>query len=153
NLFDVFDTVGASLHALTAFLGEMEMDPVRMRESAEAGLMTATDLADFLTTRGIPFRKAHGIVREIAIEADGDMDEFLKLAEERLPKTVKGLKSKELAFLRPERSISRRECSGGTGSRAVGNQLRMAEKRLNSTKKIIQRLTTQVEAVNALLDN
>ena len=153
NLFDVFDTVGASLHALTAFLGEMEIDPVRMRESAEAGLMTATDLADFLTTRGIPFRKAHGIVREIAIEADGDMDEFLKLAEERLPKTVKGLKSKELAFLRPERSISRRECSGGTGSRAVGNQLKMAEKRLNSTRKIIQRLTTQVEAVNALLDN
>ncbi|UCE45034.1 MAG: argininosuccinate lyase, partial [Methanobacteriota archaeon] len=49
NLFDVFDPVGASLDALTHCLAVLEFVKVRMRESAEAGLMTATDLADFLT--------------------------------------------------------------------------------------------------------
>ena len=84
NLFDVFDTVGASLHALTNFLAETEFDKVRMRESAEDGLMTATDLADFLTTRGIPFRTAHGIVQQISERSGGDPHNFKRLAEEAL---------------------------------------------------------------------
>jgi len=151
NLFDVFDTVGDSLHALTNFLRETMFDVVRMRESAGVGLMTATDLADFLVTRGIPFRTSHGIVAEIAASSGGDEEEFRKIAERVLRKHVKGLKASDLDFLCPENCVKRRESAGATGPKAVRKQIKAAETSISSTNKRLAEMDSHAAAIDKLL--
>lgn len=152
NLFDVFDTVEASLLALTAFLKEIEFDRVGMRRAADVGLMTATDLADLLTTVGVPFRRAHGIVKDLARKADGDDTEFIRLANEVLMKYKKDLRTSDLNFLNIERAVERRSSEGGTSKGAVSKQMGKAVSALEENKAILKRLRNQVSAVDKLLD-
>ena len=152
NLFDVFDTVGASLRALTRFLAGLEFDRVRMRESAEAGLMTATDLADFLTTRGMPFRAAHGLVKELAEQADGDESRFRELARERLSAHTRKLEVGDLDFLTLEKSIERRSVEGGTAPESVRHQIEKASDAVKGSDAILQSMRADIDAVDAILE-
>ena len=151
NLFDVFDTVGASLHALTPFLAELEFDKARMRESAEVGLMTATDLADFLTTRGMPFRTAHGLVKDLAEQSEGDETRFRELALEKLSTHMKKLEINDLDFLTLENAIDRRSAEGGTSQESVKKQLEKAASRMKHTEALAQGMREDVAVVEALL--
>jgi argininosuccinate lyase len=146
NLFDVFDTVGASLHALTGFLADLEFDTVRMRESAEDGLMTATDLADFLTNRGIPFRTAHGIVQQISERSGGDPHTFRELASK-----VEGVTRSDLRVLEVDNSLARRSSRGGTAPKAVAEQAKRASSALSKNRRAILKMKKQVAAVDLLV--
>ena len=151
NLFDVFDTVGASLHALTRFLAGLEFDKVRMRESAEAGLMTATDLADFLTTRGMPFRTAHGLVKELAELSEGDESRFRELAKEKLAAHSKKLDVGDLDFLTLEKSVEKRSAEGGTAPGSVVKQRAKAETCIADNKALLGSMRLDTAAVDQLL--
>jgi argininosuccinate lyase len=151
NLFDAFDTAEASLQALTTLLTEAEFDRVRMRKAAEVGLMTATDLADLLTTGGIPFRKAHNIVKELAVKADGDDRVFKNLAKEVLKKSSKDLKTSDVAFLDVERAIDRRGSDGGTSKEAVKSQVLKAEAALVRLKHSAKKMKGQISKADGLL--
>ncbi|MEW5748587.1 MAG: argininosuccinate lyase [Candidatus Thermoplasmatota archaeon] len=146
NLFDVFDTVGASLHALTDFLADLEFDVVRMRESAEDGLMTATDLADFLATRGIPFRAAHGIVQQISERSGGDPHKFRELAA-----GIEGVRRSDLGVLELEHSLSRRRSQGGTAPSAVAQQAKRASSSLSRGRRALRGMKKQAAAVDRLV--
>ncbi len=151
NVFDVFDTVGSSLRALTSFLDQIDFDRVRMRESAEAGLMTATDLADFLTTKGMDFRRAHGVVKEIARQANGDDAAFRELAGSVLRNQLNDFSTSDMNFLSVGKAIERRKVQGGTSKSAVSAQLSKAEAVLAMNDKQIQKMSRQVSAVDELL--
>ena len=151
NLFDAFDTAEASLHALTTFLAEAEFDRARMRKAAEVGLMTATDLADLLTTRGIPFRNAHNIVKELVVKADGDDRAFKELAKEVLMRFSKDLKTIDMAFLNVERAIDRRGSEGGTSKKAVKSQMLKAEAALGRSKQSAEKMRGQISKADRLL--
>ncbi len=135
SLFDVIDTARASLHALKTFLTKVEFDKVRMRKSAEVGLMTATDLADLLTTQGVPFRDAHEIVKGLATEADGDDQRFLALANELISEKMKGDGVSGIDYLSIDKAIERRSIDGGTSKSAVMKQIGQAEAAIQITKK------------------
>ena len=151
SLFDVIDTAGASLHALKTFLAEVEFDEVRMRKSAEVGLMTATDLADLLTTRGVPFRDAHEIVKELAMEADGDDQRFLALANELISKKMKGEDVSGIDYLKIDNAVERRSIDGGTSKSAVMKQIGQAESALQATKKSLSEMEKDISVIDALL--
>lgn len=151
NLFDVFDTAGASLHALTNFLAETEFDVVRMRESAEVGLMTATDLADFLATRGIPFRTAHGIVQQVSERSGGDPHNFQELAAKAIKEHVPRSKTSEFDALDLMSSVSRRNSRGGTAPGSVKAQAKEASSALSKDRKTLAKLQNQVAAVDRLV--
>ncbi len=150
SLFDVIDTAGASLHALKTFLAEVEFDEVRMRKSAEAGLTTATDLADLLTTRGVPFRDAHAIVKGLAIEADGDDQRFLALANDLISKKLKRGESPETDYLSIDKAVERRNIDGGTSRSAVMKQIGQAESALQATKESLFEMEKDVSVIDAL---
>ena len=59
TLFDALDTAAVSLEAAPAILAGLHFRPERMRAALEAGFLTATDLADYLVSKGVPFRSAH----------------------------------------------------------------------------------------------
>lgn len=151
NLFDVIDTAGASLHALTHFLAEAEFDKGRMRKAAQAGLMTATDLADFLATHGVPFRKAHGVVKDLIAKADGDEKRFAAIANLLISKEMKGRKNSDTNFLQIEKAVERRDIEGGTSRAAVKKQMEKAHRSIESTKKMLGKMRKDLSAIDKLL--
>ena len=80
-VFDAFDTVEACLTVLAPMLKTMEPLPANMRKAASAGFINATDLADWLTGHGMPFRTAYKLVGGLVAEcvASGETLESLPM--------------------------------------------------------------------------
>ncbi len=151
NLFDVVDTAGASLRALTRFLAEADFDEARMRRAAETGLVTATDLADFLTTKGVPFREAHGVVKDLVAQAGGDDRKFAALAEGMLAESTIGSDLPDADFLSIDSAVERRDIDGGTSGHAIAKQIMQAERGLQRTAEATKRMQKDLSAVDRLL--
>jgi argininosuccinate lyase len=82
-VFDAFDTVSASLRVTATVLSNITVNTERAQSSASSGYMNATELADYLVRKGMPFREAHEIAGKIvlrAIELGKELDK-LPLAE------------------------------------------------------------------------
>jgi len=150
SLFDAFDTAEASLQALTTLVAEIEFDMVRMRKAAEVGLMTATDLADFLTKKGMPFRKAHEVVKQLAVEADGDDDKFLKLAQKTIDRHSSD--AHNAGYLDISKVLGRRDGIGGTSLRSVSKQMNLASSSLTANKRTLEKMRLQTSKVHGLLE-
>ena len=70
-LFDTVDTLVASLRVFSEMLGGIEVNAQAMRKAALEGYATATDLADYLVKKGVPFRAAHEAVAQAVRFAEG----------------------------------------------------------------------------------
>ena len=68
-VFDTADTVKASLRVATTVLGNIDLNHDRARDAAARGYMNATELADYLVRKGVPFRDAHDTVGRIVVHA------------------------------------------------------------------------------------
>ena len=80
GLFDAVRTVRDSIRMMRRVLETMEISPDRMRAAALDGYLNATELADYLVAKGMPFREAHHLVGRIVVRASE-----LKSALEQLP--------------------------------------------------------------------
>ena len=65
--FDAIDTVKGCLALFTGMLDTMTVNEIRMKDSARNGFTNATDAADYLVGKGVPFRDAHGIVGQLVL--------------------------------------------------------------------------------------
>jgi argininosuccinate lyase len=129
-LFDTVDTLRDVLTILAAMLPAVTPRPDRMRAALSEGHATATDLADYLVRKGLPFRDAHEVVARAvraAEKAGCDLAE-LPLAELR---TFSGLIGEDArAALTPEGSVAARTHVGGTAPSAVRGAIARARARL-----------------------
>jgi argininosuccinate lyase len=82
-LFDTVDTVKKCLLTLTPMLKTMQVNEKRMLEGAKGGFTNATDVADYLAKKGVPFREAHAIVGQLVLKCiqENRVLEDLTLAE------------------------------------------------------------------------
>ena len=129
-LFDGFDTVEACLEALTLVLNDIAFNEDRMAAALRGDFSTATDLADYLVTKGLPFRDAHEVVGKIV----GDCVRMRKALEDF---TATDLVSYSALFADApediasvEASVERRNVPGGTARAAVLEQIEMASRSL-----------------------
>ena len=129
-LFDTVDTVKDCLAVFADMMAGVRPVPERMRAAALEGYSTATDLADYLVGKGVPFRDAHEIVARAvraAEELNCDLSE-LPLA------TLRGFSRRIQAdvadWLTLEASVSRRSHVGGTAPKQVLRAVARARKRL-----------------------
>lgn len=118
-LFDTVDTLQASLRAFADMVPELRPNRQRMREAALKGFATATDLADYLVRKGIPFRDAHEIVgKAVRLGLDSDRDlSGLALAELEALCPLIGPDVFDILTL--EGSLAARDHLGGTAPRQV----------------------------------
>lgn len=129
----IFDTVRTVSDCLTAFSDMIPaMVPKRenMRLAATKGYATATDLADYLVNRGLPFRDAHDVVGKlvaIAILEDLDLSE---LPIERLQSCSNLIEKDVYEVLTLEGSVNARNHIGGTAPKMVKNAVAKAKERL-----------------------
>lgn len=128
-LFDAVDGMLLVLPAVAGAIGDLTFDVARMR-AALSSTMMATDLADYLVDRGVPFREAHASVGRLVREAEDagvDMN-ALPRASYRAANPVFG--DDALESLSPELSVARRAVSGATGPDAVREQMDAAREAL-----------------------
>ncbi|MCR5590468.1 MAG: argininosuccinate lyase [Lachnospiraceae bacterium] len=71
--FDAMDTAGSCLELFAGMIASMTFNDDIMRESAAKGFTNATDAADYLVGKGVPFRDAHGIIGQIVIYCDNNL--------------------------------------------------------------------------------
>jgi argininosuccinate lyase len=128
-----FDTVDTINQVLAVFAGAWETMTVltgRMREALD-GTVVATDLADYLVRKGLPFRETHRIVGRLVRKA---VSEGRRLDETDLP-TLRSecdlIEADVGESLRAEDSVNRRGLDGGTGYQAVLAQIRTGRQTLN----------------------
>ena len=124
-LFDALDTVKASVKVLAAMLERLTFKRERMESGAAGGFSTATDIAEHLVMKGVPFREAHGIVGRLVaycIEQNKTL-EGLTLKEFR--KFYPGFGKDVFACLTVRQSVNARKAIGGTAEETV--RKRMAE--------------------------
>jgi argininosuccinate lyase len=102
----------------------------RMRAAAADGFLNATDLADYLVTKGVPFRQAHAIVGEIVRACLETRQRLEELPLERLRGFSRAFEADVYKFISLEACVGRRRSAGGTSSRLVGEAIRQAKRRL-----------------------
>jgi argininosuccinate lyase len=129
-VFDAVDTVSASLAVMAELLENVRFKTERMIKAASSGCMTATDLADYLVLKNVPFREAHGIVGQsvaYCIEKGCELPD-LTLAE--LQNFSPVIEKDVYEVLHIEGSVNSRISTGGTGLQRVEEALHAAEKQL-----------------------
>lgn len=129
-LFDAMASLSLCLRIVPRVLDGMKVDREACRRAAAGGYSNATELADYLVDRGIPFRTAHDSVGRIvrrAIELGVPL-EGLALAEFRASEPAIG--EDVYGCLSLEASVGRRNIAGGTGPDAVAAALAAARERL-----------------------
>ena len=130
SLFDAADTLLASLEVMAPMVESMRFRPEAMALAAEGGYMTATDLADAMVRRGVPFREAHeaaGRAVRIALEKGVALG---KLSAEDLKEADARLDLGDLADTDLQKSLRARSSAGGASVRSVRAQIRAEKKRL-----------------------
>ena len=129
-LFDSVDTLADTLAIFTDLVAGIEVDTRAMRAAALQGYSTATDLADYLVKKGLPFRDAHEAVARAVrrAEARGCDLSALSLAELRQFSPLVGADVFKVLTL--EGSLASRDHAGGTAPKRVRAAIRRARKSL-----------------------
>jgi argininosuccinate lyase len=117
-LFDALDQVTLALGAIDGMVATSRFVPDRMQAAADAPTSAATDLAELLVSRGMPFREAHAVVGTLVRRC---IDDGESLAE--LVGAHPALGPDAAALLEPGVSVTRRTTPGGAGPAAVAAQL------------------------------
>ncbi len=130
-LFDSVDTLKASLRIFIPMIEKMGINAEKMTKAAKLGFSTATDLADYLVRKGMPFREAHHVVGSavaFALDKRADISE-LTLAE--LKSFSEKIDDDIYSYITPEASVSSRKAKGGTAGESVKAQIESARKFLD----------------------
>jgi argininosuccinate lyase len=129
-VFDAVDTVSSSLSIMTELLGNLTFNTKNMAEATQSGFMTATDLADYLVLKNVPFREAHGIVGRVVVYCLEKGCELESLTVEELTRFSEVIDKDVFEVLSVEGSINSRISSGGTSFQRVKEAIDEAEKQL-----------------------
>jgi argininosuccinate lyase len=125
-LFDSIDTLELCLRVAAAMLDGIRFNRERMSAAASDELMAATDVADLLVRRGVPFRAAHGIVGELVRTALASGRRLSELSEDELRQAAPQLDGEYYELLRKGAWIESKISEGGTALARVQDQLAQA---------------------------
>ncbi len=134
-LFDAVEQVVLALGALSAMASGATFDTARMAAAADDPMLGATDLAELLVAKGMPFREAHAVVGSLvrqSVEADTPLADLVR-ADERLG-------AEGAAILEPGVAVTRRATAGGGGPEAVAVQLLRFGERLAADRSRVPRM-------------
>jgi argininosuccinate lyase len=126
HLFDVVDTLGLSLSAANGMLAGVRFRRERMAAAAADELIAATDVADLLVKRGVPFREAHGVVASLVRTVETEGRTLSSLTLEELHAHSPALDEEFYAVLGQSSWLESKVSEGGTSLARVREQLERA---------------------------
>jgi argininosuccinate lyase len=134
-LFNTLDILTECIEVYIKMLPKVKINSVAMLQAAATGYLNATDMADYLVTRGMPFRQAHACVGEAVSYALSKNKELHELSLKELKSFSSLIKKDIFADLAIEKMINRRRSYGGTATKRVKAAIREAEKDLSNEIK------------------
>ncbi|HYE65743.1 MAG TPA: argininosuccinate lyase, partial [Pyrinomonadaceae bacterium] len=129
-VFDTAETVSASLLVTTTVLRNMRLREEKARDAASRGYMNATELADYLARKGMPFREAHDVVGRLVLHALERGVELHELALDEMRSFSKLIEEDVYTSLSLERTLASKSQTGGTSPERVAEMLSGARARL-----------------------
>jgi argininosuccinate lyase len=129
-VFDAVDTIRQTLDVLPPMLKAIKFRAERMRAAAAEGFLNATDLAEYLVRKGVPFREAHEIVGRLVRECAESGQPLEDVPLSRLRQHCRHIEQDVFKHISLEACVERRRSAGGTSSRLVGEAIRQAKKTL-----------------------
>jgi argininosuccinate lyase len=129
-LFDTVDTLKACLRAYTDMIPTLSVKRDQLKQAASRGFATATDLADYLVRKGVPFRNAHAIVGRAVRTALDQGKELSALSLEELRELSAAIEHDVFEILTLEGAINARDHFGGTAPAQVRMAIQRARERL-----------------------
>jgi len=129
-LFDAVDTVKDCLAIFTEMLTHTKFNAAKMYQAASGGFSTATDVAEYLVAKGVPFRQAHEIVGNIVVHLVRNKKKFEDLRLSDYQTFYAGFKEDISSRIKLENSVNARTHLGGTAQTAVKERIREFEKKI-----------------------
>ena len=130
---DTDKTVRSSLELMADMLNGIRFNTARMRKALSAGFLNATELADYLTTRGMPFREAHHVTGRAVAMAEEKGVGLEELTLEELRGLCSDIGPDVYTVLDYDTAVKRRNIPGGTGPGPVDAQFMVLEAWLTDT--------------------
>ncbi len=128
-LFDTVDTTKACLSVLTGMMPKIRFNKIAMGKAAERGFLNATDIAEYLVRKGVPFREAHKITGKIVRYCIGKKKTLEDLTMKELKKFSGKIEKDVFNYLGTEVSINRKNSYGGTARKRVLNRIKQIKTR------------------------
>ncbi|MBR5933074.1 MAG: argininosuccinate lyase [Treponema sp.] len=127
-LFNAFDTVSSCLTVFTYMIESAKWNKKVMAKGCEGGYLNATDVADYLVRKGMPFRTAHGVSAKavrLALDAGCKLED---LCIEEFKSCSDLIEEDIYDFISPEACVEVRKTTGGPSSEKVKQQIKMLKK-------------------------
>jgi argininosuccinate lyase len=128
-VFDAFDTLLMALPVMSGLIRSLEVRPERLAAHLEGGLL-ATELADYLVRRGVPFREAHHLVGQVVRQAEASGRSLTTLSAAELVAISPHFDYDTGDVLSMTAALSARTVTGGTAPAAIQEQLLAARRSL-----------------------
>ena len=133
-IFNSIDFTEDSLALLSLVIDGMEPNIEKMKQDCFTGQITATDLADYLVERNMPFRQAHEVVGKIVAHAESKDLQIFELDLSELKKFSKLIEQDVAGYLNPEKTVLSRRQTGGTSPSQVRKEINIARRSLSKRK-------------------
>ena len=124
-VFDAVDTVELCLPVFTAMIDTLTVNRDRMRAAANGGFISATDCADYLAKKGVPFREAYGIVGKLVGHCVETGNSLETLSLEEYQKVSPAFEADVFEALSLETCVEGRKVYGGPAKEAVQEQIKL----------------------------
>ncbi len=139
-LFDAVETLTDCLELYIKMLPKIKIKREAMQKAAATGYLDATDLADYLTNKGMPFRDAHHCVGQIVGYAIENNKEINELSLDELQSYAALIKEDIYHILTPQQIIDRRRTHGGTATEKVNEAIAVGQKQLAKRRQKLAEL-------------
>ncbi|AZR98539.1 argininosuccinate lyase [Streptococcus suis] len=134
GMFDSAETILVSIDILAGMLQSMTVHKERMAQSTEKDFSNATELADYLASKGLPFRQAHEIVGKLVLECSKAGYYLQDVTLERYQELSPVIGPDIYTALESETAVSRRNSLGGTGFESIRQQIQQAKAQIIASK-------------------
>lgn len=141
GMFDVIETVKFSLTVYASMLRGMKVNSQRMGDSVRNDFSNATDMADYLVKRGLPFRQAHEVVGKCVAYCIGEQKWLMDLSLAEFQQFSPLFEADIIEAIRVETCVNARNSYGGTSSASVKQQLTVAQDVLQRQQDVIDMYT------------
>ncbi len=132
GVFDAIDTVKECLALYPGMLETLRFNKERMRDSAASGFTNATDVADYLVGKGVPFRDAHEIVGELVLKCLEEGKTLDELPLEEYQALSPAFEADIYDAIRIDTVVERRNTTGGPGREAMEEMIRECQDYLDT---------------------
>jgi argininosuccinate lyase len=138
GMFDTVRTLQGALQLFAPMVSTMKVNTERMRQAVNQDFSNATDIADYLVNKGLPFRQAHEVIGKTVLYCIQNKKYLLDMSIEEFKTFSELFESDIYAVLQPEQVVNARNVYGGTASNQVSEAIGRAEQVLAESQAWLQ---------------